>query len=163
MKVLVAQSYLTLGDPRDCSLPGSSVHRIDFPGKNAEEVCHCLLLWPRDRTSISCVAGRFFPLSQQESPTHTVGCNKIEQESRAHTISQQFIIVGTLFWFPFRCIFGGFLQNCSSRLYMVCQNQSYPEILRLPAVPPREALLDTKSSLFITFLQRRICIRTAWK
>ena len=24
----VAQSYLTLGDPRDCSLPGSSVHGI---------------------------------------------------------------------------------------------------------------------------------------
>ena len=28
MKVLVAESCLTLCDPRDCSLPGSSVHGI---------------------------------------------------------------------------------------------------------------------------------------
>ena len=28
MKVLVAQSYLTLGSPMDWSLPGSSVHEI---------------------------------------------------------------------------------------------------------------------------------------
>ena len=28
MKVLVTQSCLTLCDPMDCSLPGSSVHRI---------------------------------------------------------------------------------------------------------------------------------------
>ena len=28
VKVLVAQLFLTLCDPRDCSLPGSSVHGI---------------------------------------------------------------------------------------------------------------------------------------
>ena len=28
MKVLIAQSYPTLCDPMDCSLPGSSVHGI---------------------------------------------------------------------------------------------------------------------------------------
>ena len=28
VKVLVVQSYLTLCDPIDCSLPGSCVHRI---------------------------------------------------------------------------------------------------------------------------------------
>ena len=28
VKVLVTQSYLTLSDPMDCSLPGSSVHEI---------------------------------------------------------------------------------------------------------------------------------------
>ena len=33
MLCLVAQWCPTLGDPMDCSLPGSSVHR-DSPGKN---------------------------------------------------------------------------------------------------------------------------------
>ena len=36
---LVAQSCLTLCDPIDCSLPGSSVHG-DSPGKNTEVGCH---------------------------------------------------------------------------------------------------------------------------
>ena len=38
----VAQSCPTLGDPMDCSLPGSSIHGI-FPGKNTGVGCHCLL------------------------------------------------------------------------------------------------------------------------
>ena len=39
---LVAQSCLTLCDPMDFSLPGSSVHG-DFPGKNTGVGCHDLL------------------------------------------------------------------------------------------------------------------------
>ena len=39
---LVAQSCLTLCDPMDCSLPGSSVHG-DSPGKNTDVDCHFLL------------------------------------------------------------------------------------------------------------------------
>ena len=42
MKVLVAQSWQTLYDPMDCSLPGSSVHGI-FPGKSTGVSCHFLL------------------------------------------------------------------------------------------------------------------------
>ena len=38
----VTQSYSTLSDPMDCSLPGSSVHGI-FPGKSTGVGCHCLL------------------------------------------------------------------------------------------------------------------------
>ena len=38
----VAQSCLTLSDPMDCSLPGSSIHGI-FPGKSTGVGCHCLL------------------------------------------------------------------------------------------------------------------------
>ena len=38
----VAKSCLTLCDPVDCSLPGSSVHGI-FPGKNTEVGCRFLL------------------------------------------------------------------------------------------------------------------------
>ena len=37
-----AQLCLTLGDPIDCSPPGSPVHG-DFPGKNAGVGCHALL------------------------------------------------------------------------------------------------------------------------
>ena len=36
------QSCPTLCDPMDCSLPGSS-SVWDFPGKNTEAGCHCLL------------------------------------------------------------------------------------------------------------------------
>ena len=39
---LVTQSCLTLCDPMDCSLPGTSVHG-DFPGRNTEMGCHALL------------------------------------------------------------------------------------------------------------------------
>ena len=37
-----ALSLPTLGDPTDCSPPGSSVHGI-FPGKNTGVGCHFLL------------------------------------------------------------------------------------------------------------------------
>ena len=40
--VLVAQSRLTLYDPMDCSLPGSSVHGI-LQAKNSRVGCHFLL------------------------------------------------------------------------------------------------------------------------
>ena len=39
---LVAQSYLTLCNPMDCSQPGFSVHG-DSPGKNTWVGCHALL------------------------------------------------------------------------------------------------------------------------
>ena len=62
MKVLVAQSCLTLCDPMNCSPPGSSVHGI-LQAKTLEQVTipfskgSSLL---RDRTRVSCTAGRFF-------------------------------------------------------------------------------------------------------
>ena len=42
MLCLVLQSCLTLCDPMDCSLPGSSVHG-DSPGKNTRVGCHFFL------------------------------------------------------------------------------------------------------------------------
>ena len=39
---LCIQLCLTLCDPMDCGLPGSSVHG-DSPGKNTGVVCHALL------------------------------------------------------------------------------------------------------------------------
>ena len=63
-KVLVAQSCLTLNNPMDCSLPGSSAHEIlqarilefvaisSFRGSSQS----------RNQTWISCTAGRFFTM-----------------------------------------------------------------------------------------------------
>ena len=59
-KSKVTQSYLTLCDPMDCSLPGSSVHRI-FQARVLEWVAISFSRrssWPRDRTQVSCIVGR---------------------------------------------------------------------------------------------------------
>ena len=53
----VAQSCLTLCDPMDCSLPGSSVHGI-FQARILEWVvisCSRGSSWPRNQTCISCI------------------------------------------------------------------------------------------------------------
>ena len=61
-EVKVAQSCLTLCDPRDCSPPGSSVHEISqarilewvaIPSSRGSSRL-------RDRTQVSRIAGRFF-------------------------------------------------------------------------------------------------------
>jgi len=69
--VLVAQLYLTLWDPIDCSLPGSSVHGIlqarilewvALPSSRGSSQ-------PRDWTWLSCVAGEFFTIwATREAP-----------------------------------------------------------------------------------------------
>ena len=64
MCVLVAQSCLTLCNPKNCSLPGFSVQgfsrqdywsRLPFPFSRGSS-------WPRDWTLVSCIAGRFFTI-----------------------------------------------------------------------------------------------------
>ena len=60
----VTQSYPTLRDPVDCSLPGSSVHRI-LQARILEWVAISFSRgssWPRDRTQVSRIAGRCFNL-----------------------------------------------------------------------------------------------------
>ena len=62
--VLVDQSCLTLCNPMDCSLPGSSVHG-DSPGKNTGVDCHAFLqeIFPtQDRAQVSRIAGGFFTI-----------------------------------------------------------------------------------------------------
>ena len=63
-KVFVAQAWPTFCDPTDCSPPGSSAHRIlqtrilewvDMPFSRGSSP-------PRDRTWVSCIAGRFFTM-----------------------------------------------------------------------------------------------------
>ena len=60
----VAQSCLTLCDPMDCSLPGSSIHSI-FQTRVLEWVAISFSRGssqPRDRTQVSCITGRCFTL-----------------------------------------------------------------------------------------------------
>ena len=60
----VAQSCLTLCDPLDCSLPGSSVHEI-FHARVLEWVAISFSresFQPRDRTWVSRIAGRRFTI-----------------------------------------------------------------------------------------------------
>ena len=62
VKVLVTHLYLTLCNPVDCSLPGSSVHGI-LQSRILEWVAIHFSRgssWPTDRTPVSCIAGRFF-------------------------------------------------------------------------------------------------------
>ena len=64
------RSRLTLCDPTDCSLPGSSIQGIS---KNTGVGCHFLLQQicprPRDWIWVSCVAGRFFTFwATREAP-----------------------------------------------------------------------------------------------
>ena len=64
VKVLDTQSCPTLCDPMDCSPPGSSTHGflharilewVAIPFSRGSS-------WPRDRTWVSCTAGRFFTI-----------------------------------------------------------------------------------------------------
>ena len=62
MKVKVSQLCLTLCDPMDCNPPGSSVYEI-FQARILEWVAIFFSRGssqPRDRTQVSCTAGKFF-------------------------------------------------------------------------------------------------------
>ena len=62
VKMLAAQSWPILWDHMDCSPPGSSVHGI-FQARTLEWVAISFSRgssWPRNRTQVSCIAGRFF-------------------------------------------------------------------------------------------------------
>ena len=71
VNVLVAQLCLTLCNPMDCSLLGSSVHEI-FQWRILEWVAVCFSkgsFWPRDQTQVSFIAGRFFTIwANREAP-----------------------------------------------------------------------------------------------
>ena len=71
----VAQSCLTLCDPRDCSLPGFSVHGI-FQARILEWVTISFSRKssrPRDRARVSHIGGRCFNLwaTREAHPTYT--------------------------------------------------------------------------------------------
>ena len=60
----VTQLCMTLCDPMDCSLPGSSIHGI-FQARILEWVAISFSRrssWPRDWTRVSCIVGRHFTI-----------------------------------------------------------------------------------------------------
>ena len=69
--VLIIQSCLTVWDPMDCSLPGSSVHG-DSPGKNIGVGCHIFLqgIFPTQGLNwgLPHCRGLLYHLSHQGSP-----------------------------------------------------------------------------------------------
>ena len=92
------QSCLTLCDPMDCSLPASCLW--DLPGKGTGVGCHFLLQeifptqgssQPRDRTWVSCIAGRRFTIwatrEARESLNYVIVSGDIIQH--ASLITQQ--------------------------------------------------------------------------
>ena len=77
-EVKVAQSCLTLCDPMDCTLPGSSVHGI---------LQAIILEWvavhfsrissePRDQTQVSRIQADSFPSESPGKPPHTTWCGQ---------------------------------------------------------------------------------------
>ena len=91
MEVLVAQSCLTPWDPMDCTPPGSSVCGI-LQARILEWVAISLprgSSWPRDRTWVSCIAGRFFTIWATREALCNSRCilNKLlirNKENQAH-------------------------------------------------------------------------------
>jgi len=85
--VLVTQSCLILYDPMDCSSPGFSVHGI-LQARILEWVAVLFsrgLLQPRDRTQVSCIAGRFFTIwaSREALYAEYIMQNAVLDESQA--------------------------------------------------------------------------------
>ena len=72
----ITPSCLTLHDPMDCSLPGSSVHG-DSPGKNTEMSCYVFLLGicltQGSNTGLHDWRGIFYNLSYHETQEYWNG------------------------------------------------------------------------------------------
>ena len=84
----LTKSCLTLCDPMDCSLPGSSVHGI-LQARILEWVAIPLSRGssqPRDQACISCTAGRFFTTEPPGKPCVSVfrGLKERIQNSKQH-------------------------------------------------------------------------------
>ena len=99
VKALVTQLCLILCDPMDCSPPGSSVHGI-LQARTVEWIAIPFSresFQPRDRTQVSCIAGRFFtvwgsremnsrkPSSKTTPAIYQQGRQPVQGSSPSHT------------------------------------------------------------------------------
>ena len=78
-EVKVPQSCLTLCNPMDCNLPGSSVHGI-LQARILESVAISFSRGSSqamDRTQVSCIAGRLFTVWATREAIERIGCGKI--------------------------------------------------------------------------------------
>ena len=87
-KVLVVQSCPTLGNPMDCSPPGSPVHGI-LQARILEWVAISISRgssWPRDWAQVCCIADRFFTIWTTREDPHQRGPGAFSKSS-AHCSS----------------------------------------------------------------------------
>ena len=90
----VAQLCPTLGDPRDCSPPASSLHGI-FQARTLEWVAISFSRGsspPRDWTCVSCLAGRFFTTEPPGKPSDPFWSN-----TQYHALKLLFLSITILF------------------------------------------------------------------
>ena len=95
----VAQSCPTLCDPMDCSLPGFSVHGI-FQARVLEWVAISFSRGssrPRDRTWVSCIAGRHFTHRQHIKKQRHYFSNK-SPSSQSYGFSIHPVMYGCESW-----------------------------------------------------------------
>ena len=96
---LVAKSCLTLCDPLNCGLPGSSVHGI-LQARTLEGVAISFSRgssWPRNRTGVSYIAGRFFTGWAMTEMSYNVFILGAERTVK-HLISVDWIIGKVQMW-----------------------------------------------------------------
>ena len=116
MLCLIAQSCLTLCDPLDCSLPGSSVHG-DSPGKNTGVGCMPSSRGssePSDKTQASHIAGGFFTnwaMREAQEYWSGVACHFSRGSSRLRN------------WTGVSCIAGGFFTSWATRGAKITESQ----------------------------------------
>ena len=97
VRAQLLQSFPTLGNCMDCSLPGSSIHGI-FLARILEWVAIPFSRgssWPRDQTHVSCITGRFFTTEPPGKPPRHV--EDISQDDHSLIIS----LLGFLLLFTF--------------------------------------------------------------
>ena len=97
VRAQLLQSFPTLGNCMDCSLPGSSIHGI-FLARILEWVAIPFSRgssWPRDQTHVSCITGRFFTTEPPGKPPRHV--EDISQDDHSLIIS----LLGFLLLFSF--------------------------------------------------------------
>ena len=107
-----AQSCPTLGDPRECSLPCFSIHGI-FLARVLEWVAISFSRgssWPRDRTQVSCIAGRHFTLWATRKALYSIYlsiyCNPLESYRPSSYLSFFLLFFTLRYQFnPFEMIF----------------------------------------------------------
>ena len=112
---LVAQPYLTLCKPMDCSLPHSSVHG-DSPGKNTGVDCHTLFqgIFPTQELNWSFLHCRqiLYQLSYQGSPIQWLSYSNSLQQTVLQ--SKSLINTSSFFFSHYWWDWGNYILNHSS-------------------------------------------------
>ena len=97
---LVAQSCLTLCNPMDCSPPGFSVHGI-LQARILEWVAMPFSegsSQPRNRTQVSCIAGRFFTIWATKEAQDRLHLSAVNRTLNWKSLKQEKCIISQNIW-----------------------------------------------------------------